>query len=157
MKTHTTLVLLLASISIAFAGCGSSNSGDPVVGVEDSNAEMNAAMEKARGTFDQFLANWKTMPNDAASVKFGVPTRDDSVEHIWFEPSSITDTEITGICGNDPVNVDGLKLGDVRTFPRSELSDWMILDGGKCYGGYTIRVLVEMEPENAPPLTFVDF
>ena len=118
---------------------------------------MNAAMEKARETFPQFLKRWKTMPNDGASVKVGLPTSDGAAEYIWFEPIAITDTHITGICENEPRNVANLKLGDKRTLSRSEVSDWMIMVGDKCYGGYTIRVLAQLDPENAPPFTFADF
>ena len=118
---------------------------------------MEAAIKTAQKTFGQFLEKWDTMPNDGVSVKFGIPSSDDSLEHIWFQPTEITDSEITGVCGNEPARVPGLKLGDTRTFKRSELTDWMILDGTDCYGGYTIRVLARMEPENAPALNFVDF
>ena len=148
------IVLSFALIATCVVGCGSE---DPVVSVDDSNVEMNKAIETARNTFAQFQKNWKTMPNDGASIKFGLPTKDGNVEHIWFEPIEITDETVKASCGNDPVNVDGLKLGDVRTFKRSEITDWMILSGARCYGAYTVRVLVKMDPENAPPLEFVDF
>ena len=148
------ILFSLALIATFVVGCGS---GDPVINVDDSNVEMNKAIETARTTFPQFLKNWKSMPNDGASIKFGLPTKDGSVEHIWFEPIEINDDTVKATCGNDPVNVEGLKLGDVRTFKRSEITDWMILSGNRCYGGYTVRVLVKMEPENAPPLEFVDF
>ena len=117
---------------------------------------MNAAIETARQTFPQFLKSWKSMPSDGVSVKVGLPTSDDDIEHIWFEPITITDTDVIGICGNDPNKIPNLKLGDRRKFSRSEVSDWMILVGDKCYGGYTVRVLSQMEPENAPPFTFLD-
>lgn len=151
------VLVLMSCCLVAFASCDSPSSSDPVVNVDSSNDEMQEAIATAKKTFSQFVDNWKTMPNDGASVKFGVPTSDDSVEHIWFEPTKITATEITGVCGNDPAKVPGLKLGDTRTFKRSELTDWMILDGTKCYGGYTVRVLTKMDPSNAPPLEFVDF
>ena len=157
MKSHLLPVFVLAAICMVSLGCSDTSVSDPVVHVDESNAEMNKAMETARQTFDKFLDNWDKLPSDNVGVKFGLPTRDGGVEHIWFEPSEITDTEITGTCGNDPAKVAGLKYGDTRTFKRSELTDWMILVGDKCYGGYTIRVLVKMEPENAPPMTFADF
>ena len=165
MKPYLSLHLLLAAASVFSLGCGAPsvsedpvvNADDPVVHVDGSNVEMKEAITTARKTFDQFVENWESMPNDSVSIKFALPTNDGELEHIWFEPTKITDTEITGICGNDPAKVDGLKYGDTRTFERSELTDWMILQGKKCYGGYTIRVLVKMEPENAPPLEFVDF
>ena len=142
---------------LGFASCDSAGVSDPVVRVDESNAEMEAAIKTAQKTFGQFLEKWDTMPNDGVSVKFGIPSSDDSLERIWFQPTEITDSEITGVCGNEPARVPGLKLGDTRTFKRSELTDWMILDGTDCYGGYTIRVLARMEPENAPALNFVDF
>ena len=162
MKSCVPQLVLLIAVCVVTFGCGDPTirgpvSGDPVVNVDDSNVEMNQAIDTARETFPQFVDNWKSMPADGVSVKFGMATRDGGVEHIWFEPIKITETEITGTCGNDPVNIAGLKLGDVRTFDRSELTDWMILVGAECYGGYTVRVLVKMEPENAPPLKFVDF
>ena len=167
MKPYLPLFFILTAIFATQFGCSdqsvsdqSTNDAsiiDPVVMVDETNSEMKKAIATARKTFDQFVDNWKSMPNDGVSVKFGLPTRDGGVEHIWFQPSQITDTEITGICGNDPADVAGLKLGDVRTFDRSELTDWMILKGDKCYGGYTLQVLVKMEPENAPPFKYVDF
>ena len=60
-------------------------------------------------------------------------------------------------CANDPENIAGLRFGDVRTVDRSQVSDWMIMENGECYGGYTIRVLSELDPANAPPLKFVDY
>ena len=163
MNLSKTLFLLLSCCVLGFASCDSpiaSNStenSDPVIKVDDSNVEMEEAIKTAQKTFGEFTKRWDTMPNDGASVKFGVPTSDDNLEHIWFKPTKITDTEITGVCGNDPAKVPGLKLGDTRTFKRTELSDWMILKGTDCYGGYTIRVLAKMDPDNAPPLNFVDF
>jgi len=157
MNLPRTLLLLIPCFFLCFASCDSPPISDPVINVDETNGAMNEAIETAKSTFHHFLDNWETMPNATSSVKFGVPTSDDSLEHIWFEPIKITDTEITGICGNEPARVPGLKLGDMRTFKRSEMSDWMILDESNCYGGYTIRVLVEMEPENAPPFKFVDF
>ncbi len=157
MRSNRLFLLQLAFVLLMFTACGSTNVADPVVNVDDSNAEMNDAIARARATFPDFLDNWQAMPNDGASVKFGLPTSRGNIEHIWFQPIKITDTEISGTCGNDPVDVPDLRFGEERTFDRSELTDWMIVVGGKCYGGYTIRVLIEMDPDNAPPLEFVDF
>jgi uncharacterized protein YegJ (DUF2314 family) len=95
------ILFSLALIATFVVGCGS---GDPVINVDDSNVEMNKAMETARNTFHQFLKNWKSMPNDGASIKFGLPTVEGGVEHIWFEPIEINDDTVKASCGNDPVN-----------------------------------------------------
>jgi len=157
MKLARTLLLLLMCCSVVgFASCGQpTDVFDPVVSVDESNEEWNQAVAKARATFGQFLENREKF--EKANVKFGVPASDGSREYIWFSPTEITDSEITGVCANAPAKVPGLKLGDTRKFKRSELTDWMIMDGSNCYGGYTIRVLVKMDPKNAPPMNFVDF
>lgn len=129
----------------------------PVLQVKKSNQEMAEAVEKARETFPSFLENWKNQKNTAVSIKFAIPTDNGELEHIWFQPTEITDEKIDATCGNKPLNVSGLKYGDSRSFTRNDISDWMILVKEKCYGGYTIRVQAKLNPKNAPPFTFVDF
>lgn len=147
-------------VSVLFYGCGDSIDGDfaarPVVNVEDDDAEMVEAIETAKKTLVFFENNWRTMKNDGYSLKFALPTNDGGLEHIWFSPSKIEGKKITGKCANDPVSVPGLKFGDIRTVNRSDVSDWMIVVGNKCFGGYTIRVLADRDPAAAPPLEFVD-
>lgn len=150
-----TTVLAVFALTVV-VGCDSDQHGDPVISVADDDVAMNSAMETARGTFDKFLANWQTLPNDSANVKAGLETADGGVEHIWFTPTKITATEITGLCSNDAAGIPDLKYGDLRSFPRSRLSDWMIVVGDTCYGGYTIRVLSDMHPEEVPPMAFAE-
>lgn len=64
--------------------------------------------------------------------------------------------KIIGKCANDPVDVPGLGMGDIRKVTRADVSDWMIVVGNQCYGGYTIRVLAKRDPDAVPPLEFVD-
>ena len=147
-----TLPLILGCSNSA----GESDSAPGVINVEVNDADMNAAMETALGTFSFFEENWQTMENDGYSLKFALPTTDGEVEHIWFSPTSIQGDKITGECANDPVKVAGLKLGGIRTVARDDISDWMIIVGNQCYGGYTIRVLAKRDPDAAPPLEFMD-
>lgn len=153
------LIIVACSIGLAVSvttGCDSTGNGNSgVINVEDDNAAMIAAIEQARATFPKFRENWQS-EWDGVSVKFGIPTTDNSLEHIWFEPVKIDGNSITARCANEPVNVPDLQLGDVRTLSVEDLSDWMIIDGSDCYGGYTIRVLSEMDPANAPAMNFKD-
>ncbi|MEM7478691.1 MAG: DUF2314 domain-containing protein [Planctomycetota bacterium] len=150
-RASTALLILVGTLF-----CGCKNVDDPVVNVNADDKKMNEAMETARKTFPKFVANWETMECESQSVKIAVPTSGGGVEHIWFEPTKITATEVTGVCGNDPRNVPGLKLGDRKTYELSQVSDWMIMADGKCYGGYTIRVLIEMTPGEAPEMEFAE-
>lgn len=154
---------LTASILLSLAmivGCNNSPDGGTtargVVNVEDDDSEMIAAIDTAKNTFEFFEKNWKTMESDGYSLKFALPTTDGELEHIWFSPTKIQGDRITGECANDPANIPGLKIGDIRTVSRDDVSDWMIVVGNKCFGGYTIRVLAKRDPSAAPPLEFMD-
>ena len=143
---------------ILLCGCGDSTNRDfaasPVVNIEDDPA-MIAAIETAKKTLVFFENNWRTMKSDGYSLKFALPTTDGELEHIWFSPTEIQGDKITGECANNPVKIPGLKAGDTRTVNRSDVSDWMIVVGNRCYGGYTIRVLTERDPAAASPLEFI--
>ncbi len=156
-------MIFLVTTLVAFAvsmGCSespnSSSGGIGVIDVAGDDADMNAAIAKAQETFDFFEANWETMDSDGYSVKFALPTADGQFEHIWFSPTKIAGNQVTGECANDPRGIPELKLGDVKTVDRSAVTDWMIVQGNKCYGGYTIRVLSKQSPEAVPNFTFVD-
>ena len=152
-------IYVVASLIVIIGCSGASDQSSSVNGVFNvvaDDEEMGAAIEKAKGTFSFFESNWKTMKNDGYSIKLALPTVDGDPEHIWFSPISINGDEIVGECANDPVKIPNLKAGDVRTVSREDVSDWMIVVGNQCYGGYTIRVLSERDPSAAPPLEFVD-
>lgn len=161
-KNLSPVFLSFAALAVAlFLGCGSAveepTGQAPVIGVEDDDASMNAAIEKAKTTFAKFEQNWQRPGLSAVSVKVAMETDTDSLEHIWFTPIEITGDQIKAQCANQPEHIPGLKFGDIRTFDRAKISDWMIMEDGKCYGGYTIRVLSELYPEKAPPLSFADY
>jgi len=142
------------------SGCNNapttSTQNPPVVSVEDSDKEMNAAMAKARETFNQFKAHWQDT-GVQYSLKFALPTSEDGVEHIWFNPVEITGSQILAECANEPENILNLNIGDQKALDISNLSDWMIIDEGKCFGGFTIRVLASRDPSVAPTYEFVDY
>ena len=129
----------------------------PVVFVESSDEKMNQAMQKARDTFPQFVANWQ-QKNINYSLKFGLKTHDGELHHIWFNPTEMKDGTITAVCANNPRSIPGLSLGDERVLDIAQLSDWLILTAdAKCYGGYTIRVLAELDESLDLPYEFVEF
>ena len=154
------LIAFLLVLQIPMMGCNSSSdvggTGQSVIDVVDDDAEMLAAIESAKASLGFFEQNWQAMESDGYSLKFALPTTDGGVEHIWFSPTKIQGDKITGVCANVPENIPGLKLGDTRTVSRDDVSDWMIVVGNKCYGGYTIRVLARRDPDLAPPLKFID-
>lgn len=130
---------------------------DVVVDVSASDREMQEAIEMAKRTYPKFLENWKSTKNQGYSLKFAVRTPTGGTEHIWFNPLTIDGDVIEAVCANDPRDVPGLKSGDRRELNRADLSDWMIMLKGKCYGGYTARVLAKRDPSQNPPFEFADF
>lgn len=127
-----------------------------VINVESDDEEMNQAIEKAKATFYQFLENWQGEEVEY-SLKFAMATSTDGVEHIWFNPLQIQDGTIVAVCANEPVNIPDLNYGDERVLGLSELSDWMIVKDGKCYGAYTLRVLTKLDPTLSERFEFADF
>ncbi|MCA9107266.1 MAG: DUF2314 domain-containing protein [Planctomycetales bacterium] len=148
--------LLLVFIVLS-TGCDNNPPSDLVVGVDPSDADMNDAMQHAVDTFPLFEANWKSIPNDGVGVKFAIPTSDGRFEFVWFEPLVIANNEIECICANDTIDTPGLKLGDRRVFSTQDVKDWVIFDGNKCFGGYTMRVMAKIDPEFVPAFEFLDF
>ena len=130
---------------------------DVTTAVEENDPEMHEAIETAKRTFPKFLENWKSTENQGYSLKFAVGTSSGRVEHIWFNPVLIHGDRIEAVCANDPADVPGLKAGDTRELKKSDISDWMIMLNGKCYGGYTARVLAKRDPSQKPPFDFADF
>jgi uncharacterized protein YegJ (DUF2314 family) len=130
---------------------------DVVIDVNENDREMQEAVEVAKRTFPSFVDNWKATENQGYSLKFAVRTSTGGVEHIWFNPVAMDGDVIKAVCANDPENVPGLKDGDTRELKKSDISDWMIMLNGKCYGGYTIRVLAKRDPRQKPPFEFADF
>lgn len=128
-----------------------------VVNVDTDDEAMNAAIAKAKETFHHFEANWMRADVDGCGIKLAMKTDTDGVEHIWFTPLEIEGDQITASCANDPESIPGLRFGDVRVVDRGNISDWMIMEREKCYGGYTIRVLAEQDPASVPPFQFADY
>ena len=149
--------LLAFLLALASGNTMAADNNPPIINIDDNNKEMNLAIEKGKNTFHQFEANWKTLKNNGYSIKVAMKNDDGGIEHIWFNPIEINQENIVARCANEPGKISGLKLGDKRTINKSDVSDWMIVVGNKCYGGYTIRVLAKLDPDNAPPFEFVDF
>ncbi len=117
--------------------------GEPdIVMVEDDDEAMTAAIAKARTTADEFIAALEspTAQQDSFAVKAEFEDGD-HVEHMWLNPVRFADGKFEGRVGNEPNMVSTVKLGDVVTVAKVEISDWMYVDDGKLVGGFTLRVL----------------
>lgn len=135
---------------LALAGCGSgkgkdvTKSGhpdDPVVTNFDEKA-MDAAIAEAKATLATFDAELKKKDAQYYAIKKGYPTNSGSVEHCWVGYVALDGDVYVGKMDNIPANLkEPLKAGDAVRVERKDISDWMVMKGGKLYGGYTIKVM----------------
>lgn len=116
--------------------------------VAGEDAEMNAAIEKARASLQEFKAALKTPPrgSDSFSVKVAFAVGADGHEHIWLSEPSFESGRASGRVANEPLSATHLKLGQNVSAPESDVTDWMFLEQGILRGGYTLRVLLSRAP-----------
>lgn len=153
MKSFSRIFLLALLLGTAgVVGCSKTthaNSDDPVTSIPHDDAEMNAAIAKARETLPKFWAAFDHPEpgQDMFSLKVKI-TDGKEVEHFWTEKVEKKDGKIFATIGNDAELVHNVKMGDRIEVPESDISDWFYLQNRKMVGNYTIRVLFKhMPPE----------
>jgi uncharacterized protein YegJ (DUF2314 family) len=120
----------------------------PVVGVRAADAEMNAAIARARDTLPTFWASCDapkpTEMGHALKVRFEVGAE---VEHIWLtDVKKLSDGNYSGRFANEP-DLLGKNIGDQVEFKQIDISDWMFMRNEKVVGGETIKALLKSMPK----------
>ncbi len=143
MRKKLILLVLICFVTIS-CGLFSSGKNDPVINVAEDDAEMNNAIAKAQEALPLFIKAFQspspTQTDFSIKVRFPYGT-DGAAEHIWIGELTYNNDQFEGTIGNDPEYVTGLKYGDHVTIKTSDITDWMIIDGGKMLGGFTYHVL----------------
>jgi uncharacterized protein YegJ (DUF2314 family) len=121
-----------------------------IVPFNSTNAEMNAAIAKARASLPTFWASYEgQQPSETGhslKVHFALP--DNNFEHIWIvDVKKLTDNRYSGRFANTPDGLVDKCLGDVTEFNEADISDWLFVRNGKIVGGETIRVLLKDLPK----------
>jgi uncharacterized protein YegJ (DUF2314 family) len=120
----------------------------PTVGVRAADAEMNAAIARARDTLPTFWASCDapkpTEVGHALKVRFAVGAE---VEHIWVtDVKKLSDGNYSGRLANEPSDLPG-NIGDPVEFKQIDISDWMFMRNEKVVGGETIKAILKLMPE----------
>jgi uncharacterized protein YegJ (DUF2314 family) len=123
---------------------------DHVVSIGADNEEMNAAIEKAQASLDEFLRIARSPPAGASGFKLKVRIRDShgAVEHMWITPFRQTADGFTGVLADEPETVVGVENGQRLDFTRAEVSDWGYVLNGKQKGSFTVCVLFKHMPSS---------
>jgi uncharacterized protein YegJ (DUF2314 family) len=125
--------------------------GDPpVIDVRVADAEMNAAIARARGTLAAFWASYDAPYSSETGhcLKVQFASASNEVEHIWMaEVKETAPGRYSGTFANDPHNLPGKHAGDVAEFREADISDWMFMRNDKIVGGETMRPLLKSLPK----------
>ncbi|MCH7861730.1 MAG: DUF2314 domain-containing protein, partial [Proteobacteria bacterium] len=74
----------------------------------------------------------------------------DMTEFIWVNVTAIEGDEIHGELGNNPVDLENLKIGDSLRVKLTDLNDWLYTDGDELVGGFTTKVLMNPDADEHP-------
>lgn len=145
--TYIALTLITSSLLLTFSGCSKSGKQESVIHVEENDAEMNAAIAKARETLPQF---WQTLEKkDKGEKNFSLKvkiTDPKGTEHFWLTDIEKRDGKTWGIIGNEPDIVSNVKFGQRYEIPEADITDWLYMRDGKMYGNRTLVPLFKQMP-----------
>ncbi|RWH69766.1 DUF2314 domain-containing protein [Mesorhizobium sp.] len=124
---------------------------DKAMMIASDDAEMAAAIEKARSSLDEFLALADAPPPGTDRFKLKVMIADgNATEHFWVIPFNRTETGFVGILANQPEIVQNVVLGQNIEFTRDDISDWGYTRNGRQVGSFTVCVMLKkMSKEEA--------
>lgn len=147
----TISVLLVAALALLVGGCSDRSVDDRVVTVASDDAEMNAAIARARETLPHFWEVFEKPARGESDFALKVEiTEGSEAEHFWLIDIERRDGKTFGTINNEPEFVDTVRLNERIAIPEADISDWMYMREGKMVGNYTIRPLFkQMSPDEA--------
>lgn len=112
------------------------------------DAEMNAATEEARRRLPEFR---RALDEDArrlipaiegalVKARFESPITH-AVEHMWIEDAGFEEEKIVGTLASEPSNIPEFTKGEWIAVSSADVTDWVYREGGRTFGGYTIKVM----------------
>jgi len=139
MTTAPKLVALIGVLLVLLPAC---SKRDKTINVEKDNAEMNAAIAKARSTLPHFWQIFGQRERGESQFSLKVRITDNKgTEHFWATDVERRDGKIWGTINNDPNIVASVKLGDRIAIPEADISDWLYMRDGKMVGNETLKPL----------------
>jgi uncharacterized protein YegJ (DUF2314 family) len=152
------LAWAVAATALLAAGCDAAPfrpKQDELVVVGEHDAEVNAAISRARETLPVFWKVYEARPAgvDDYSIKVALKTEGGGQEHIWIRDIAHDGEQIRGNLANEPEYLPNLVLGSPVAVTTADVSDWTYRKDGKYYGHFTTRALFRhMDPKEADAL-----
>jgi uncharacterized protein YegJ (DUF2314 family) len=151
MRLKSVVLVAVAVFAVLGAAVGAkADDHSPVIDVPSANAEMAAAIAKARATLPTFWASYENpKPSETGhSLKVRFPNPRNNGEHIWMaDVKKLGNGAYSGHFANAPRDLPGKREGDLAQFTDADISDWMFMRGGKIVGGETIKPLLRSMPK----------
>lgn len=136
---------------IAAAGAASAAiQSEPIYSVEASDADMNAAKDRAIAGLPDFYRRLASPGAEESDfmVKFDILPGEEA-EFVWAGALDRSTTPMTGVLVNQP-EYTRHRIGQRVPIAESDIIDWSYFRGRVMQGAYTQRVLLDrMDPREA--------
>jgi uncharacterized protein YegJ (DUF2314 family) len=143
-RTSIIVAVVLGMLLSALTACSNQ---DKVVLVEDDDAEMAAAIAKARSTLPHFWQVFDKRERGESKFSLKVEVKDErGREFFWVTDLQRRDGKTMGTINNDPNTVANVKLGDRIEIPEADIADWLYMRDGKMIGNETLKPLLKRMP-----------
>ncbi len=148
MLRFATAAMLACSLMIAELSQPAFAVEDKTMGVPSEDAEMNAAIEKARKTLPLFWSKRANPGEGEDHFALKVQIQDGShSEHFWVIGVERKGDLIFGTINNEPDFVKSVAMGQRIQIDPGRISDWMYVHNGKIVGNETLRPLLARMPK----------
>ena len=149
--------MFLITCTAVLSGCGLGSDGvvqregQPDYVEAYDQGRMDAAIAEAEGTLDTFVEALRADNPDHSgfALKKGFAYGESGKEFIWIDTVALDGDGFTGVINNAPVNDIGVSEGEKVRVARSEVADWLYMDGESLRGGYTVVALAYGSKEEA--------
>jgi uncharacterized protein YegJ (DUF2314 family) len=130
-----------------------SQDDDKVISVAGDDAEMTAAIEKARATLPVFWKAFEQQPKGVSGFALKVKIEDaNGAEHFWANKIEKKDSKIFGVINNEPNTVKSVTFGQRVAVMDEQITDWLFMRNDKMVSNYTLRPLMKRMPKDQADL-----
>ncbi len=120
----------------------------PIINVDGEDSRMVKAVIEARKRWPEFVAAFKNNAFKDNPFIVKAEFKDGHMsEFMWISATRIDDEIITGILENKPNELTNVKKGQEVVVPVSSLNDWLYSQDEEAIGGFTIKVIQEIQQE----------